>query len=229
VSQSPPMADATPSDCERIIIVGAGGFGREVLQWARQTWPEHAGKIAGYLSSDPSKLDGHSTGLPILGSPDEFAPEPFDLLLLAIGIPRTRRQVVDTLQAKGGKFQTLIHPTAIVADNAKVGAGSVICPYSILSDGSVIGRLVLVNYLASVAHDSVIEDFTVMSPYAAVSGNARVGSGAFLGMHASVAPGVTVGAGVRISSHSWARVDIPENSLVHGNPPVVSPLITLAR
>ena len=87
----------------------------------------------------------------------------------------------------------------------------------------------LVNYLASVAHDSVIEDFTVMSPYAAVSGNARVGSGAFLGMHASVAPGVTVGAGVRISSQSWARVDIPENSLVHGNPPVVSPLITLAR
>jgi len=229
LTKPPPLTDLSPADCDRIVIVGAGGFGREVLQWARHAWPTASHKIAGFVSADPAKLDGYAATLSILGSPDDFEVRPTDGLVLAIGIPQARREVAERLQARGARFLTLVHPTAIVDDTATIGPGSVICPYVILSDGSVIGSLVLVNYFASVAHDSVIEDFTVLSPYAAVAGNSRVGHGGFLGMHASVAPGVTVGAGVRISSHSWARVSIPEDSLVHGNPPVVSPLMTLAR
>lgn len=221
--------DSSPDDCDRIVIVGAGGFGREVLQWARHAWPAASHKIAGFVSADPAKLEGHAATLPILGSPDDFEIRATDGLVLAIGIPQARRQVAEWLEARGSRFLTLVHPTAIVADTAVIGPGSVICPSAILSDGSVIGKLVLVNYFASVAHDSEIEDFTVLSPYAAVAGNSRVRRGAFLGMHASVAPGVTVGAGARISSHSWARVNVPEESLVHGNPPVVSPLMTLMR
>lgn len=229
VSHSPPKMGHVPADCERIIIVGAGGFGRELLQWARHAWREHQHKIAGFLSDDLTKLDGHTSTLPILGSPESFPLRPTDGLLLAIGIPWVRRAVAEGLEARGARFLTLIHPTAIVADTAEVGMGTVICPSAILSEGIVIGKFVLVNYLASVAHDSIVEDFTVISPYAAVAGNARLGPSVFLGMHATVAPGVIVGGGTRISSHSWARKNVPESSLVHGNPPVVSPLITLGR
>jgi hypothetical protein len=61
-----------PSDCRRLLIVGAGGFGREVLQWARDAWPEHVDRIAGFLSDDPCRLDGFSTGIEILGRVDAY-------------------------------------------------------------------------------------------------------------------------------------------------------------
>jgi sugar O-acyltransferase (sialic acid O-acetyltransferase NeuD family) len=218
LTPTPPLAELSPDACERILIVGAGGFGREVLQWARHAWPEHAKNIAGFLSADPTKLDGHATNLPIVGSPDDFEPQPTDGLLLAIGIPQVRRQVAEELEATGARFLTLIHPTAIVAQSAKIETGAVICPYAIVSDSARAGRFALLNYHASMAHDSVAGDFAVLSPYAALGGGARVDADVFLGLHASVAPGRTVGAYSRVSANSSVLQDVPANSLVYGVP-----------
>jgi len=225
VSQSPPLADITPDACERIIIVGAGGFGREVLQWARHAWPEHAGKIVGFLSEDPHALDGHAATLPILGSPADFEPRPGDGLVLAIGIRGVRRQVAEQLAARGARFLTLIHSTAIVADTAVIGVGTVICPYAVVSDAVRLGRFVLVNYHASLGHDASAGDFAVLSPYATLGGGACVANDVFLGLHASVGPAKRVGAGSVVSSNSVALVDVPEGCLVYGVPGRVGPKI----
>jgi sugar O-acyltransferase (sialic acid O-acetyltransferase NeuD family) len=217
--QAPPlMKDLTPADCDRIIIVGAGGFGREVLQWARHAWPDHAARIAGFLSADPDKLAGHATNLPILGSPEDFKPQPTDGLLLAIGIPRVRRQVAERLEARGARFLALIHPTAIVADTAEIGTGSVICPYAIVSDAVKLGRFVLVNYHASLGHDASAGDFAVFSPYATLGGGARVENEVLMGLHASLAPGVVVSSGAAVAANSCALVDVPEARVVYGVP-----------
>jgi hypothetical protein len=81
----------------RILIVGAGGFGREVLHWARDAWPDQAATIAGFLSADPGVLRDHALEVPILGDPAAFMPEPGDGFLLAIGIPGVRRRVAEDL------------------------------------------------------------------------------------------------------------------------------------
>lgn len=230
----PPLAmDATkkvmalrslPPDCRRILIVGAGGFGREVLQWARDAWPESADRIAGFLSDDPSRLDGHSTDLRILGSPENFEPQPSDGLLLAIGIPGLRRNVAVGLEARGARFLTLIHPTAIVAGSAAIGTGSIICPYGIVSDAVRLGSFVLLNYHASLGHDASAGAFAVLSPYATLGGHARVDSDVFLGLHASVAPGKTVGARSKVSANSCVLADAPSDRLVYGVPGVQAPI-----
>jgi sugar O-acyltransferase (sialic acid O-acetyltransferase NeuD family) len=219
----------SPAECTRILIVGAGGFGREVLQWARHAWPEHAQKIAGFLSADPTKLDGHATNLPILGSPEDFEPQPTDGLLLAIGIPRARRQVAEQLEARGGRFLTLIHPTAIVADTAEIGPGTVICPYAIVSDAVRLGRFVLLNYHASLGHDAQAGDFAVLSPYATLGGAAKVEAEVFLGLHASVGPGRTMQAAASVAANSSALQDVPAESLVYGVPGRVSVNVLLKR
>ena len=223
MSQSPPLADITPDACERIIIVGAGGFGREVLQWARHAWPEHVEKIVGFLSEDPHALDGHAATLPILGSPADFEPRSGDGLVLAIGIRGVRRQVAEQLAARGARFLTLIHPTAIVADTAVIGAGTVVCPYAVVSDAVRLGRFVLVNYHASLGHDASAGDFAVLSPYATLGGGACVANDVFLGLHASVGPAKRLGAGSVVSSNSVALVDVPEGCLVYGVPGRVGP------
>lgn len=229
MSPSPPMAGLSPSDCKRIIIVGAGGFGREVLQWARHAWPSDAHKIAGFLSADPDKLDGLAPTLPILGSPAGFQPLPADGVVLAIGVPGVRRQVAEQLEANGARFLTVIDPTAIVADTAQIGTGTIICPYAIVSDAVRLGRCVLVNYHASLGHDAAAEDYAVLSPYATLGGGSEVGADVFLGLHASVGPGRRVGAGSVVSSNSVALVDTAENCLVYGVPGRVVPHLSTGR
>jgi sugar O-acyltransferase (sialic acid O-acetyltransferase NeuD family) len=223
------MKDLTPADCDRIIIVGAGGFGREVLQWARHAWPEDASKIAGFLSADPDKLNGHATTLPILSSPDSFDPRPTDGLVLAIAIRGVRREVAERLEARGGRFLRLVHPTAIVADTAEIGTGTVICPYAVVSDEVRLGRFVLVNYHASLGHDSEAADYAVLSPYATLGGYAQIGPSVFLGIHATVGPATQVGDGSVIAANSCALVDTPEATLVHGVPGRSAPLLKLSH
>jgi len=226
--QAPPlMKDLTPADCDRIIIVGAGGFGREVLQWARHAWPEHAAKIAGFVSEDHAKLDGHSTTLPILGAPDSFEPQSGDGLLLAIGIPRVRRGVAEQFEARGGRFLTLIHPTTIVANTARIGQGTIICPYAIVSDAVRLGRYVLVNYHASLGHDASAGDFSVLSPYSGLGGHAAVETDVFLGMHVTVGPRIRVGSGGTVAANSCVLQHSPPNSMIFGVPGRVAPRVAV--
>lgn len=210
----------------RIVIVGAGGFGREVLQWARDAWPEDAARVAGFLSADSGILEGHAAAPPIVGNPDDFVPRPGDGFLLAIGIPGVRRRVAERLLARGAEFLSLIHPTAVVAATATIGAGSIICPHAVVSDCARLGNFTLVNYHASVAHDAITGDFAVLSPYATLGGRAGVGTDTFLGLHASVGPGVAVGERSKVAANSCALADVPPDSLVHGVPGRISPLIS---
>jgi sugar O-acyltransferase (sialic acid O-acetyltransferase NeuD family) len=229
VYSMPPFQNAPPKDCDRILIVGAGGFGREALRWARHAWPDQAVKIAGFLSADPNKLSGHAPSLPILGSPADFQPKPTDGLLLAIGIPRIRRKVAEDLEARGGRFLTLVHPTAIVADGTEIGTGTIICPYAIVSDAVRLGRFVLLNYYSSLGHDALAGDFAVFSPYATIGGEARVEADVFLGLHAAVGPGQTVAADSTVSAGSSVLADVLPDSIVYGVPAKTAPRISLVQ
>jgi sugar O-acyltransferase (sialic acid O-acetyltransferase NeuD family) len=201
-------------EVNRILVVGAGGFGREVVHWARDAWPAASSRIAGFLAAD----GGGDSPLPVIGDPDDFEPSPGDGLLLAIGIPMVRRRVAESLLARGARFLTLIHPTAIVAASASIGGGSILCPYSIASDAVRLGRFTLLNYHASLGHDASTGDFSVLSPYATLGGGASVGVDVFMGLHASVAPGKAVGASSKVSANSACQADVPAGSIVFGVP-----------
>ena len=219
--------ESCPPDVRRILIVGAGGLGREVLRWVRDAWPSAYELVGGFLSAEPHKA-GSTTSLPVLGDPSDFTPSPDDGLILAIGIPGVRRSVADSLESRGGRFLTLVHPTAVVAENATLGPGSLVCPFAIVSDAVVTDRFVLMNYFSSLGHDANAGSFTVFSPYAALGGGARVAEDVFLGMHAMVAPRISVGRGSQISASSAAMKDVPPHSLVFGVPGRIVPRIPVS-
>jgi sugar O-acyltransferase (sialic acid O-acetyltransferase NeuD family) len=225
--RTPLLADSSVAACRRVIIVGAGGFGREVLEWARAAWGDAASRIAGFLSAEADRLEVHAWAPPILGDPASFMPRAGDGFVLAIGIPGVRRRVAEGLLARGAAFLSLVHPTAIVASTAAVGVGSVVCPYAIVSDSCRLGRFTLLNYHSSLGHDASTGDYAVFSPYAALAGGARADDDVFLGMHATVGPGRTVGQRTKVSANSCALVDVPADSLVHGVPGRVQPLVAV--
>lgn len=224
--KTPPMAGRghqvvqceLPSDCRRILIVGAGGFGRELLQWASETWPNDARLIGGFLSDDPRRLDGFSTGVGIESSVGDYRPAGGDYLLLGIGVPYSRRRVAENLRSRGARFLSLIHPRALVARSAEVGEGSIVCPFAIVSDSAKLGCCVLVNYHASLGHDAIAGDYAVLSPYATLGGAARVDEEVFLGLHASVGPGRSVGARSKVSANSCVLSNTPADSIIFGVP-----------
>ena len=216
-----------PEAFRRIVVVGAGGFAREVVQWARHAWPDADRLLGGFLSADPQALRGHAQNLPILGSPATFIPASGDGLLLAIGIPEVRRRVAEDLLERKATFISLIHPTAIVAGTAMIGDGSILCPGAIVSDAARLGRFVLMNYHTSIGHDASVGDYAVLSPYATLGGNAHIADDVFLGMHASVGPGKRMGDRSKLSANSCALTDVPRDSLVYGVPGRIQPLIRL--
>ena len=214
-----------PSEYRKILIVGAGGFGREVLQWAHDAWPEWDDRIAGFLSDDLARLAGFRGSHRILGTVRDHSPEDGTAYLLAIGVAYARRSVAENLQRRGASFITLVHPSAVVGETAVIGTGSIVCPNAVISDSSALGECVLVNYHASLGHDATAGAYAVLSPYATLGGAASIGNDVFLGLHASVGPGVSVGERSKISANSCALSSVPPDSLVYGVPGRISPRV----
>ena len=109
---------------KRLMIVGAGPFGREVLAWlkdvpaAQRTW-----EVAGFLDPDSAALDGYPCDLPILGEESSLCVSDHDLFICSLGDPVKKLGACRALKSRGAAFATLIHPTATVGPFCTIGEG----------------------------------------------------------------------------------------------------------
>jgi sugar O-acyltransferase (sialic acid O-acetyltransferase NeuD family) len=208
-----------------VIIVGAGGFGREIRQLVPDCFPRGSVRIKGFLSSNPSDLETYDVQEPILDDPERYVPAEMDRFLLAIGDIEHRRQTVLSLKSRGAKFLTLIHPTATIAESARLGEGCVLYPKSVVMNDAQLSDFVLVNLHASAGHDTRIGKFCNLCPYATMNGFSVLDEGVFLATHSTVLPGCRVGSGSKISAGSVAAHDVGPRTLVYGVPGKHLPLI----
>lgn len=199
-----------------IVIVGAGGFAREVYCWAKNTFSQESHRFKGFLAKSGDNLQG--LALPVLGDEESYEIAKNDHFLLAIGRMDIKRNVVSRLKEKGAQFLTLIHPTALIADTASIGEGVVICPFVTVCDHAILEDFVMMNLYASCGHDARIGRFSVLSPYATVNGAAIVGEEAFLGSHSTVALCRKVGRKAKVSANSAVMNDAPDGAFVFGVP-----------
>jgi sugar O-acyltransferase (sialic acid O-acetyltransferase NeuD family) len=201
---------------KKLLIVGAGGFGREMWIWAGQVpasereWEAH-----GFLDDNPDALKGFNHPARVLGKISDYQPKPDEVLTVAIGDPRAKMQVAEVLQKKGAQFTTIVHPTALIGLNVKLGRGVIICPHVCIPCDAVLGDFVHVNSNSTVAHDTVLGDYTTLSGHCDVTGSSRLGKGVFLGSHASVLPSVKVGDFAKIGAGTVAATNVqPEVTLL---------------
>jgi len=204
---------------KRLVIVGAGGFGREVLCWARDVEPTQSEwKIGGFLDANPAVLGGYGVSGEILGDPAEFSPTEADCCICAIGNPATKRRVVSSLLERGAKFVTLIHPSVIIGANCRIGEGCIVCPGVVLTTNVTLGRFVTLNLGTTLGHDARAGDWCSLMVRADVAGKATLGEGVFAGSHSFILPGLRIGDNAVVGAGSVVTRNAPAGSTMFGVP-----------
>lgn len=177
-----------------VVILGAGGMGREAHAWLLdQAADGTAIHVLGYLDDDRSRVGTAVAGLPVLGGV-EWLDAHAASVVVAIGDTRARRDATAEVRRRGRPTMTVVHPTAVVGPRVAIGAGCIIAPGSIITVDVELGAGVIVNFGAVIGHDTSIGDFVNVAPGAAVAGRARLDEGADLGIGASVVQGRRIGA-----------------------------------
>lgn len=201
-----------------IIIVGANGFGREVLQWIKDVNKvEPRWNIHGFIDDNLAALDGYECEFNVIGMIRDWQPGENEVFVCAIALPEVKMKVINLLKSKGAEFVTLIHPTAIVSDFVKIGEGTVITPRTKISPNVEIGKFC--SILGSgVGHDAVIGDYSTLSGNVSINGHVNVGKAVFIGNNACILQSKKVGDGAFVAIGSVVYSNVRPGMKVIGNP-----------
>lgn len=203
----------------RWFIIGAGGFGREVLSWLRQS-PElmSGSESISFLDDNPRALEGYNTGVSLAGSPGNVEVRTGDKFVCAIGDPRTRLELCRALRSRGAEFPVVRHPMTVVGENCRIGIGCILCPGVVVTANVVLGDFIVLNAQATVGHDARLGDGVTLSGHVDITGFARVGEGVFFGSHAVVLPRSEVGDYSRVGAGSVVLRRVKAGATVMGVP-----------
>lgn len=204
---------------KHLVIVGAGGFGREMFGAAREAVGYGtAFDVKGFLDAKAGALDGFAGYPPVVGDPATYAPAADDVFVTALGSIAARRRCVAALEAKGAVFVAVVHRTATLGPNVSVGAGSFIAPHVSLTADVRVGRHVSVFHSSSIGHDSTLGDFSHVYAQCSVGGGVAVGEGAAIYPGSVVVPRRKIGAGAVVGAGSTVFIDVEPGVTVLGCP-----------
>ncbi len=202
-----------------LVIVGAGGHGRELLDTvAAINAVEPTWNVLGFVDDAPDHLDRlERLGVQVLGDVG-WLEHSLHAWVLGIGSSATRRALALRLTASGSAPRRFVHPGAHVGSDVRLGDGVVVFDRSTITTDVEIGAHTHVNVGCAVQHDTVVGDFVQMSPGVFVNGDCVIGSDVFLGTGAIVTRGCTVGAGARVGAGAVVLDDVAPGATVVGTP-----------
>lgn len=210
------------SGVRRLLVFGAGGFGREVAWLARQCW-SHEIEI-GFVVDSPEYLSGEVNGFPV-HLLENCAPRPDTRFVVAVGDPELRARAAGLCKAQGLDTAVLVHPRVEASELVALGPGSVICAGSILTVNIEIGAHVHINLGCTIGHDAVIGNFSTLSPGVHVSGNVQIGERVYIGTGATLINGhandpLVVGDGAVIAAGACVTRSVESGAMVAGVPAI---------
>ena len=204
-----------------LIIIGAGGFGREVA-WItekankqKETW-----NLLGFLDDDLSIQGSVINDVPVLGPIDRASQYQTACYLFAIGHTDFRRKLVDRVISILGqvRFATLIDPTADVSRFVEIGEGSIVCAHAVITTNVIIGKHTIITSNCNIGHDDHLGDFVTIFPGANLSGMVQIGDGSQVGTGAQVIQGKSIGDHSIIGAGATVISDIPDHCVAVGCP-----------
>ena len=145
---------------KRLVILGAGGYGRTVADVAEQ------------LDYSTIVLDDADPAHPLSSFQSYINPTTY--FIPAFGNNAFRMGWINKIEESGGKLATLIHPTAYISPTATINPGTVILPHAIVNTDVVVGKGCIINLGAIVDHGCILEEGVHICLGAIVKGENRI-------------------------------------------------------
>ena len=200
----------------RVVIMGTGGMGREAAAWLLET--PRADELAGFLDDDTDRHGTKVADLPVLGGLEWAERRDGVEVVVALGSPTARLEVVGRLDAVGVPLAGVVHPSVRIGPRAMVGEGAILCPDALLSCDVVVGRAAIINWGARIGHDGHIGEAAFVAPGVHLAGNVTVGDRAEIGIGAVARPGVTIGDDAVVGAGAAVVADVEPGTTVVGVP-----------
>ncbi|MGV3599475.1 MAG: acetyltransferase [Bacteroidota bacterium] len=180
---------------ESIIIVGAGGMGREVLGMLKNI---NACKLEYIIEGfvDDGKTAGDIVNnMPVLGGIEYLnTVSKRTGVVIAISLPNVRKAIFDTITNPHIFFPAIIHPSVTISDRefVNIGQGCVLCINTVLTVNITLGDFVIINAGAIINHDASIHSFSTIMPGVNISTGAQVGEGCYIGTGSKISKPETI-------------------------------------
>jgi sugar O-acyltransferase (sialic acid O-acetyltransferase NeuD family) len=200
-----------------IVIIGAGGFGKEVawlieqINRVEKTW-----NLIGFVD-DNNPVGSDINGALILGPIDWLNDKKY-AVVCSISDPSIRYKVVKAQETTQNEFVNLIHPKVEWSDSVTVGTGTLICEGAKFTVNISIGSHVIIYHDSVICHDAMISDFCTILPSVNISGNVFVDTKSTFGTGSKVIQNLKIGSNVMVGAGSVVIRDVEDDFKVVGVP-----------
>lgn len=203
-------------------LVGAGGFGREVMPLVSRQSHTHAfDEICFVVEGVPTEemINGRR-----VVSMEDFLQIPDNRYFnVAIGNSSVRERISDSLVRAGCIPVSIMAQNSVQLDENRIAEGAILCPFTTVTSNAVIGRFFHANIYSYVAHDCVIGDFVTFAPGVKCNGNVVVEDHAYIGTGAVIKQGspekpLVIGRGAIVGMGAVITRDVAPYATVIGNP-----------
>lgn len=198
-----------------LLLVAASGLAREALAVVRAVGRH---RVVGVLDDDTTLHGAALDGVAVLGGLDRVERHPDAQVLLCPGSGGARRSVARRLGLAPERYATVVSPTADLAADISVGAGSIVLGGVVATASVTVGAHVVLMPRVVLTHDTVVGDFATLATGVTLGGGVEVGEAAYLGMASCVRQHVRVGAGAVLGMGAVLLEDLPPGETWAGVP-----------
>lgn len=194
---------------KKLVIIGASGHGKVIADIAKKN---------GYheiVFLDDDENIHECGGYPVIGRSHEVETINADIIV-GIGNASIRKKIQQSIPAR--KMATLIHPSAVVAEDVIIGVGTVIMAGAVINSGARIGTGCIVNTCASVDHDCNVGDYVHVAVGSHLCGTVSVGDETWIGAGAIVSNNISICSECMIGAGAVVLCDIKESGTYVGVP-----------
>ena len=203
---------------KKLVFIGTGGAARETYYGAKVSVGYGSEWIFKGFIKDPTykEIDDFDVHYPegILGTIDDYTIDKDDVFFCTIGDITLRRQFVEKIRNRGGKFHNLIHQTAVVLGYVELGEGISVGLNSTISCGVKMGSFSSLGTSVAVGHDVTIGEYCGLGAFTHIGGFAKIGDRTTVHTHSIIVPKVSIAEDTVIGANSLVirSIKLPNQS-----------------
>lgn len=203
---------------KQLIIIGAGGMGRTLYDIARESIGYGTEfHIKGFLDDNLLALDEFDNYPPVIGKISEYMPENEDVFTFSIG-GESRRKCIESLIGRGAEFINIIHKTARIGTNVKLGVGNIIAAFTTLGADCKVGNYNMIQSYTVVGHDAEIGNFNRIDTHVTCVGGIKIKNETTIHTSAVINHKVVVDDKAKVGACSFVIRKVREDQTVFGVP-----------